>query len=166
MLTFIFLVWLHKNWPHHLFSHYNFTHHYNFFNIIFFHIIITISRYASLPITHLYPTPTFSYTPLSLFHGLLLSHPQRRSLSHGSRSSFSNPSLSHHNQNTQYQLPQVFFLKSLAVDIPSKIPLYLTIINCLSSLLTTLELINCPLFKPIRCIIVSFQKQWVSHIWE
>ena len=111
------------------------------------------------------------YTPLSFFHGLLLSHPQRRSLSHG----FSNPSLSHHNQNTQYQLPQVFFLKSLAADIPSeiplyltiiKIPLYLTIMNCLNSLLTTIELINCPLFKLIWCRIVSFQKQWVSHIWE
>ena len=62
LLTFFSLIWLHKNLSHHLLSHYNFTPHYNFFNIISF-IIITIHLFLSLS--------------LSLFHGLLLSNPQR-----------------------------------------------------------------------------------------
>ena len=112
-LFFFPLVWLHKNLLHHLFSHYNFTPHYNFFNIISF-IIITIHLSLSFTITPLSLSLSRSValspakTSLSLSHGLLLSQPQKQSLSHSSRSSFSNPSLPNIN---------FFFLKSLAANI-------------------------------------------------
>ena len=172
MLTFNFLIWLHKNWPRHFL---NFTilckniitFFFIFFNIIFLKKSLNTISDSRVPITPCLPDPVFSlYASLSLSLTVCSCHLSlslSRSLPRSATESLSRSCLGL--PLSAGLLPQIPSLSSISADLSSQIPLYL---NCLSSLLTTLELINCPLFKLISWIHTMAKwiiglLNWVSY---